>query len=99
MGWHALRRCSASDGRWPFGQFGGDSPDHENLLLGVSCPSPRACVAVGLSVPEVLAESWNGTVWKIMATPKPAARGRPAQRVMCRPGSVPPWDCNPRARL
>jgi hypothetical protein len=48
-----------------------------SLLLGVSCPSPSACTAVGFrdnnSGGEVtLAEAWNGTAWSIQKTPSPA---------------------------
>jgi hypothetical protein len=58
-----------------------DSEDDSNALLSaVSCPEVRSCVAVGsyfersgLSVP--LAEAWNGSRWRILATPSPAAHG------------------------
>lgn len=48
------------------------------VLSSVSCPSPRACVAVGYAVnaagaPEPLAERWNGARWSIQ--PVPAPRG------------------------
>jgi hypothetical protein len=50
-------------------------------LLGVSCTAARACIAVGYyynSAGHVLtlAERWNGTAWRIQATPNPA--GSPA---------------------
>lgn len=57
----------------------------ENSYLdSVSCTSASACTAVGAVVHEVggggqkmvsLAERWNGTGWKVQATPKPAAGG------------------------
>jgi len=45
------------------------------LFLGVSCPAQGWCMAVGDSVNPsgrtvVLAESWNGTGWKVLATPR-----------------------------
>jgi len=51
-----------------------------NVLSGVSCSSAKACIAVGnwgtsLSHLKPLAEVWNGTSWRIMTTPSPAARG------------------------
>jgi hypothetical protein len=50
------------------------TPNPENsrgaALVGVSCPSSIACVAVGRSG-GTLAESWNGTEWLIQGTPKP----------------------------
>ncbi|HWE56566.1 MAG TPA: hypothetical protein VG435_13720 [Acidimicrobiales bacterium] len=43
-------------------------------LEGVSCPTTQDCVAVGAyytqAGPEVLAEGWNGTVWKIQPSQK-----------------------------
>jgi hypothetical protein len=45
---------------------------------GVSCPSATACTAVGSTpgkAPDTsvsLAEAWNGTSWRVQATPKPA---------------------------
>ena len=45
-------------------------------LSGVSCSSARACTAVGSSSTSgserTLAEGWNGTRWRIQATPDPA---------------------------
>src|SRR6516164_9397963 len=47
-----------------------------SLLFGVSCSSPSACTAVGQAVSNQgastpLAERWNGTQWRIQATPNP----------------------------
>jgi hypothetical protein len=44
---------------------------------GVSCPSASACTAVGSYTngsgeSKTLAEFWNGTEWKVQATPTPA---------------------------
>lgn len=46
-------------------------------LLGVSCSGPRACTAAGSygkasGQGAPLAERWNGTSWRIQATPAPA---------------------------
>jgi len=45
-------------------------------LYGVSCPSAKACAAVGgyttrSGVEEALAEEWNGTTWTVVPTPTP----------------------------
>lgn len=56
----------------------------DTFLNGVSCPAVNACVAVGYYYvginQKVLAEAWNGTAWKILATPDPA--GPPGGRKM-----------------
>ncbi len=48
---------------------------NENVLSGVSCSSPTACVAVGHyftgQIDKSLIESWNGDVWSIMPSPAP----------------------------
>jgi hypothetical protein len=45
-------------------------------LSGISCPTVTQCTAVGNyftgSATLTLAEAWNGTNWKIQATPNPA---------------------------
>jgi hypothetical protein len=45
-------------------------------LTGVACPSANLCVAVGNSTgrrgSDILAETWNGTAWRIAPTPTPA---------------------------
>jgi hypothetical protein len=49
----------------------------DSRLTALSCSAPDACVAVGSSGPTgtaiqaPLAESWNGTVWKIQHVPVP----------------------------
>jgi hypothetical protein len=47
-----------------------------SVLDGLSCPSPRACTAVGsgntASLGTTLAERWGGTRWRIQPTPLPA---------------------------
>ena len=50
-------------------------------LNGVSCTSASACTAVGSyftrnAGPLNLAETWNGTAWRVQATPNPMAQGR-----------------------
>ncbi len=51
-----------------------------NFLLSVSCPSTTDCTAVGRSnLPggqAALAERWNGKVWRIQHTPKPAGQSQ-----------------------
>jgi hypothetical protein len=49
-------------------------------LLGVSCVSPTACIAVGsyrdpVGVVVTLALRWNGRRWSIQPTPNPAGAG------------------------
>ena len=58
-------------------------------LIAVSCPAPRACTAVGgtsdragLEVP--LAESWNGTRWRIRRVGARPAPPRAARCTRCR---------------
>ena len=48
----------------------------DTFFNGISCTSPTACTAVGFSintagVDSSLAESWNGTTWKIQPSPNP----------------------------
>jgi hypothetical protein len=50
-------------------------------LNGVSCTSAGACAAVGsyfsmAGGPLTLAETWNGTAWRVQASPNPVAQGR-----------------------
>ena len=62
-------------------------------LVGVSCPSANACIAVGSGIslpsgdPVALAESWNGTAWTIESTP--SAAGSSLASVSCQS----PTDC------
>jgi hypothetical protein len=48
----------------------GSSIRHDNQFAGVACPSASACIAVGESSPQSLAERWNGSRWSILATPQ-----------------------------
>jgi hypothetical protein len=49
-------------------------PGTINVLIGVSCTSPTACVAVGThvqNIAETLVETWDGTAWSIVPSPSP----------------------------
>jgi hypothetical protein len=50
---------------------------HGNILRGVSCVSPTACFAVGISTVGIgtIAEVWNGTGWSMQTAPTPAGQG------------------------
>jgi len=59
-----------------------------SALISVSCSSPSACTAVGQAVSNQgasrpLAERWNGTQWRIQATPNPSAGGGALFGVAC----------------
>src|SRR5262245_3804682 len=59
-----------------------------SVLLSVACSSPSACTAVGQAVSNQgasvpLAERWNGTRWRIQATPIPQAGGGFLNSVAC----------------
>jgi hypothetical protein len=50
------------------------SPTQDNLLKGVSCSGPSACVAVGYysnagGYQQTLIDSWNGSAWSIVPSP------------------------------
>src|SRR6516225_1034972 len=50
-------------------------------LLGVSCVSPSACEAVGITASRsgaqtALAEGWNGSSWQLQPAPTPAGGGQ-----------------------
>jgi hypothetical protein len=55
---------------------------HESELTSVSCPSARACTAVGNYGPQnatlTLAEHWNGTTWVVQPTPSPSGTRNPS---------------------
>jgi hypothetical protein len=71
-GWYFTASGSAAfaaswDGtRWRVQPMPG--PARSGHLLGVSCGSPAACVAVGDKGTEV----WNGTAWRYLALARPA---------------------------
>jgi hypothetical protein len=55
----------------------------DTQLGGISCNSPKACTAVGYSENSAgqdadLAERWNGTSWRIVATPNPGSDPGPS---------------------
>ena len=63
------------------------------VLNGVSCTSPRACMAVGwyknsAGGQDTLAEAWNGTAWSFRAAPSPSARDNALNGVSCTSASV-----------
>jgi hypothetical protein len=68
--------------RWSLVPSPNDPSDHNDQLIGVSCFSAAACVAVGFSggvhgVDDTLIESWNGTRWTLRhsANPGPLRNG------------------------
>jgi hypothetical protein len=59
---------------WTLQSMPNPSGSKATLLHGVSCPTEKACVAVGTytnssGVEVNLAESWNGSEWAIKSTP------------------------------
>jgi alpha-tubulin suppressor-like RCC1 family protein/sugar lactone lactonase YvrE len=67
-----------SGGEWKIQPTPNPSGAKESRLSGVSCTSATSCSAVGLartgsssSSDTTLAESWNGTEWKIQPTQNP----------------------------
>jgi hypothetical protein len=57
-------------------------------LAGVSCTSASSCTAVGLYEPstgvrKTLAESWNGSEWKIQSTANPGSAKNELNGVSC----------------
>src|SRR5215469_2421320 len=64
-----------------------------SALIGASCSAPSACTAVGQAVSNQgasapLAERWNGTRWRIQATPNPVAGGGALFGVACASSSA-----------
>jgi hypothetical protein len=53
----------------------------DTALSSVACTAPASCMAAGFyrntikSTPLTLAEVWNGTTWRILATPNPGSSG------------------------
>ena len=57
-----------------------------NRLVGVSCVSANACMAVGFTQGGpggTLAESWNGSRWSVVHTPSPGNTGSDLGGVSC----------------
>jgi hypothetical protein len=61
---------------WAIQPIPNPAANMENFLYAVSCSSARACTTVGFSTSisgtSALAESWNGTRWRIQPAPRPA---------------------------
>ena len=60
----------------------------DNLLLGVSCTGPSACVAVGdyvntSNAQQTLVESWNGHGWSITPSPNRGNSSNDLNAVSC----------------
>jgi hypothetical protein len=56
----------------------GTGPGIGAQLVGVACPTPSICTAVGTFAPDsdrsfTLAERWHGTTWVLEPTPEPAS--------------------------
>jgi hypothetical protein len=86
----SLSLAEAWDGtEWKIQTTAEPAGTQNTLLDGVSCTSPTACTAVGYyengsGVILSLAESWNGSEWKVQATPNPAgAKGTEPGAVSC----------------
>jgi hypothetical protein len=59
---------------WEIVPSANTNPAQQNILYGVSCASPSQCWAAGYyvnhhDVYQTLIERWNGTSWKITASP------------------------------
>ena len=73
-----------------------NSTQKVNGLVGVSCTASSACTAVGSAQPgptnnenqASLAERWNGSEWKIQATPEKSRSGYSFAEVSCASVSV-----------
>jgi len=50
----------------------GEQPDVSPV--SVSCASATACVTVGTTQNQTLAEAWNGSRWTVQRTPNPPYR-------------------------
>src|SRR5215831_17343604 len=79
--------------RWAIQAAPGPRGARLSVLFSVSCSSPSACTAVGQAVSNQgasapLAERWNGTRWRIQATPIPRAGGGFLAGVACASASA-----------
>jgi hypothetical protein len=65
------------------------STQPQNALIGVACPAPLACIAVGATFDAsnnptgTFAERWNGTAWKLQRTPTQHTPGGLLASVWC----------------
>ena len=73
-----LNLAEAWNGRaWRVQAAPNPTPHGRNQLNSVSCTSPRSCTAVGVDAvsdmapPGGFAEMWDGTRWRLQATPLP----------------------------
>jgi YVTN family beta-propeller protein len=55
--------------RWLLLKLPGPTSATLSRLTHITCPSARACLAVGNDGRKPLAETWNGRSWRILATP------------------------------
>jgi hypothetical protein len=67
--------------RWRFAAMAAPAGAEGPALNGVDCLSASFCAAVGsyfstAGGPLTLAETWNGTAWRVQASPNPQAAGR-----------------------
>lgn len=75
---HTVSLAEAWNGRtWEVEATENPSGATFTSLEGVTCPKPSSCIAVGqyenaAGQYETLAEGWNGTRWRIEATPNPS---------------------------
>jgi hypothetical protein len=74
--------------RWRIEEMPSIAGGATNGMTGVSCTSPRACVAVGSfqinGTQHALAEGWDGARWQVQAIPAPGgAAGSSLERVSC----------------
>ncbi len=66
------------------------SSQPQNAFIGVTCPAPSACIAVGTSFDAsgnptgTFAERWNGTSWKVQRTPTQHTPGGFLASVWCK---------------
>ncbi|HVC66411.1 MAG TPA: hypothetical protein VND44_02355 [Acidimicrobiales bacterium] len=62
---------------WSIASSANTSPTQDNYLNGVSCTSPTACVAAGVSYDgthdHTLIETWDGTAWSVTPSPNTSA--------------------------
>jgi hypothetical protein len=59
-----------------------------SFLTSVSCPTIKACLAVGFEVRSSgaelsLTERWNGTTWRLLASPSPSPKNSALNSVSC----------------
>ena len=60
--------------RWSMVPSPTPRPNHGSALLGVSCTTGTACVAVGYTDAVPLVEQWNGRTWSVVPSAHPPRR-------------------------